>query len=287
MPVLHQLKFLLQVSRPGLWFPTLWLYLLPTSQMEVWDSTHFWLGFAYATFPINFLIYGWNDIVDQATDQANIRKGNFLFGAKGNSAQLQALPNYLIVVQLLTYPIFIYLAGWKMLWIFLALLLVCFLYNLPEKGLRAMPPLELLCQFAYLLIVLFSVWLNDTPMPSWETFVYLSLFCVQSQLIGEVMDIEPDTSAGRSTTATRLGMKGTKLLIICVVAIEAALLFLVFEDYIFGGMLLFALGWLLLDLFLIFRTQTYTLFQMKLFGWGSNGIAIVSMIYVWLTGCLL
>ena len=101
------------------------------------------------------------------------------------------------------------------------------------------------------------------------------------------MDIEPDRQSGRTTTATILGMKKTKLLIIAIVAGEIILLLAIFKDYIFGGMLVLALIWLLLDLFVIYKTQTYTLAQMKLFGLLSNVVAIVSMAYVWYSACLL
>jgi hypothetical protein len=45
--------------------------------------------------------------------------------------------------------------------------------------------------------------------------------------------------------------------------------------------------WLILDLFFIYKTKTYTIQQMKLFGAMSNVVAIASMVYVWYSGCLL
>jgi len=54
--VLHRLLFFLKVSRPGLWFQTLWIYLLPTSATSAWLSPPFWLGLVYVTFPLNFLM---------------------------------------------------------------------------------------------------------------------------------------------------------------------------------------------------------------------------------------
>lgn len=283
-----QLSFWLKVSRPGLWFATIWLYLLPTGQMQmIWEEELFWLGFIYVCFPLNFLVYGWNDIADREIDQINPRKGNYLFGAKGSKEQLASLWKVILIVQLLFIPFFIYLDGAKMLLLFTGLLLVNALYNWPKHGLRSKPPWELLCQFGYLLVVPFSIWLNDTQALPALTYVYLLLFAIQSHLMGEVMDIVPDKAAGRKTTATLLGMKSTKLLIIAVVSAEVTLLFLVFKTYIFGGLLLMGLVWLLLDLFLIFKTKTYTMGQMKLFGYGSNAIALASMIYVWYSGVLL
>ncbi len=281
------LLFWIKASRPGLWFPALWLYFLPLSGMDIRYSTDFWLGFIFATFPLNFIIYAWNDYVDHETDKLNPRKDSFLFGAKGTREQLNTLPPILFGFQLLCYGFFIWYIGVHSIWLFTVLFLVLLAYNFPGRGFRNTPPLELFAQFGYLLIVPFSVMLNDTPQVPWLTYLYLVLFAVQSQLIGEVMDIEPDRKANRHTTATRLGMRNTKLLIIGIVALEVILLMTVYEDYIFGGMLALGLIWLLLDLFVIYKDNTYTLNQMKIFGVGSNLIALASMVYVWWSGVLM
>lgn len=286
--MLQKLAFWLKVSRPGLWFATLWLYLLPTSQMTaIGSSIPFWIGLFYVTFPLNFLVYGWNDMVDFDTDQVNPRKDSFWFGAKGTQTQLANLWKPVLVVQLICLPVLFYLIGWKFGVLMAIFTVINAMYNLPENGLRSHPPLELLCQIGYLLIVPFSILLNDIPNIPYPTYFYLLLFAWQSHLIGEVMDIEPDRKAGRRTTATIIGTKKTKLLIIGIVFVEVLLLFIVYQDFIFGGLLALALIWLLLDLFWIYRTQTYTLTQMKLFGVLSNLVAIFSMAYVWYSGCLL
>jgi len=286
MQLLLKLVFYLKVSRPGLWFATIWLYLLPTSHMDIWNSTPFWYGLFYICFPLNFLVYGWNDMVDQETDALNPRKDTFWFGAKGSPQQLRNLWKPMLIVQLIFYPYLIYMGGLKMAGLLVAFVIINGLYNLPKHGLRSHPPLELLCQIGYLLIVPLSIWLNQTaPLPS-TTYFYLLLFAFQSHLIGEVMDIEPDRKANRKTTATVIGMKYTKLLIIMIVLAEVVLLLTIYQEYIFGAMLGLGLLWLLIDLFLVFKTKTYTLAQMKLFGLLSNVMAIVSMGYVWYSGCL-
>lgn len=174
-----------------------------------------------------------------------------------------------------------------MLYTFLAFLLINGWYNYPQKGLRGFPPFELFCQAGYLLIVPLSIYINDLDPLPWQTYIYLFLFAIQSHLIGEVMDIEPDQEAGRKTTATVLGIYRTKLLIIAVVTAEVLLLVVTFKEYIFGGMLAFGLIWLLIDLFYLFKTKSYTLQQMKLLAKSSNVIAILSILYVWYSGCLL
>ncbi len=279
--------FWLQSSRPGLWFPTLWLYALPLAGSDAWHSARGWAGLLWVSFPLNLLTYGWNDLVDRETDRVNPRKGSWLFGARGTDAQLATVPRAIAVTLLISFPPFVLWGGPAMLGVLACMIGFMALYNHPARGWRGRPPLELLAQVGYLLVVVFSVLQNDVPWPPWPTWLYLALFCAQSQLMGEVMDVAPDRQAGRRTTATALGVGPTKLLIIAVVALEVALLLLVFGDAIFGGALAAGLIWLLLDRFVVFGEGAYSLRQMQLFGLGSNALALATLIYVGATGCLL
>ncbi len=286
--MLKNLTFYLKVSRPGLWFATLWLYLLPTSQIHhIFYSYEFWYGLIYVCFPLNFMVYGWNDIVDYETDAHNPRKDSFWFGAQGTKNQLKVLWKAILLSQLIFCPVLIWAGGWEILFLLSGFVLINGLYNLPEKGLRSQPPLELLCQIGYLLVVPLSIWVNDLGQLPWQTYAYLFLFSLQSHIMGEVMDIEPDNKAKRRTTATILGIKKTKLLIIFIVFLEVTLLFTVYQEYIFGGMLACGFLWLLLDVFIFYKEKTYSVGEMKFFAFSSNIIAIVSMVYVWWSGCLL
>jgi len=232
------------------------------------------------------LVYGWNDVVDYETDILNPRKGSFWFGAQATKPQLKQLWLPILLVQLVTIVPMIYYGGWLMALIFLSFFVINGLYNLPKHGLRSKPPFELFCQIGYLLIVPLSIILNDTGSLPWQTYAYLSLFSIQSHLMGEVMDIAPDREAGRQTTGTLLGVKKTKLLIIGIMAAEIAVLFITFKEYIFGSILGLGLLWLILDLFVVFRAKQYTVNQMKLFAFASNGIAMITIAYVWYSGCL-
>jgi len=233
------------------------------------------------------MVYGWNDVVDRETDAVNPRKDSFWFGARGSAEQLEQLWKPIALTQLIFIAPLLYIGGWKIGVLFLGFILINGLYNLPKHGLRSRPPLELLCQIGYLLVAPLSMLINDTDIISLTTYAYLFLFAMQSHLMGEVMDIDPDRLAKRRTTATMLGRVKTKLLIMAIVVLEVLLLFVVYEDYIFGGMLLMGFIWLIIDLFFLFKSQTYTLGQMKLFAFGSNVLAVASMIYVWVTGVLM
>ncbi len=278
--------FWLKVSRPGLWFQTLWLYTLPTSRLPVFHSPLFWLGLLYVTFPLNFLVYGWNDIVDFENDQQNPRKDTFLFGARGTRKQLARLPFAIALFQMPFFIAFIWLRGWMMAALLGGMILVNLLYNLPRFGWRGRPPLELINQAGYLLLLPLSVLLNETSEVSWAAVGYLVLFCTHSHLMGEVMDVIPDARAHRRTTARTLGIKATKGVILALVVLEGFLLGFRFRDWVLGGFLLLGSLWLLLDRFVLYRDRSYTRSEFRLFGLGINAAGFASMIWVWNTGTL-
>ncbi|MEC7985631.1 MAG: UbiA family prenyltransferase [Myxococcota bacterium] len=272
--------FLLKLSRPALWFPTVWLYLLPLDARTILDEPLFWFGLLYVTFPINLLIYGVNDLADSDIDQKNPRKGNFLFGTRSNLSKLKKAQLPISLIQCPFWLVFMWQKGIPALGVCLGILFFVILYNLPRYGLRNIPWLDLLCQIGYLLIVPLSCLLNEASVPSAPTWLYLFLFCAQSQLIGAVMDIKPDREAGRSTTATVLGRQKSKLLIILIVFIELLLVLLHFQDLFFSLFLGAFWIWLWLDLLLLFKTKEYNLIHFKIFALGSNCIALGTMAYL-------
>jgi 4-hydroxybenzoate polyprenyltransferase len=272
-------SFLLKVSRPGLWFSTLWLYTLPTSRLDVWHSWAFWVGLGYVTFPLNFLIYGWNDMVDYETDRANPRKDSFLFGARGTREQLAALPPYLIASQVPFVLALLYFGGWMAALFLVGLIAAAGLYNMPRHGWRGRPPLELINQVGYLLLIPLSIRLNHTAPISAAALGYLVLFCAHSHLMGEVADAIPDAQAGRRTTALVLGVKNAKLLIMLLVLAEGLVLGFRFHDWWLGGFLLAGVVWLALDLFVLYRDRAYSRREFQLLGLGMN--------LAWMDGSLL
>jgi len=285
--MMERALFWFKVSRPGLWFQTLWLYLLPTSHQPIFQSWVFWLGLVYVTFPINFLVYGWNDIVDFENDRHNPRKDSFLFGARGAREDLARLPWALALAQIPFFLAFIWLGGWTMALLLSGMVLVNFLYNHPKWGWRGRPPLELINQAGYLLLLPFSILLNHTPSVSWAAVAYLVLFCSHSHLMGEIMDVVPDAQANRMTSARVMGIKATKSLILTLVLIEGLLLGLVFHDWYLGGFLLLGVGWLLADLIVLYRDRPYTVVQFRLFGLAINLSGFASMAWVWEAGTLM
>lgn len=278
----------LKISRPGLWFPTIWIYLVPFSlETNFWQEPLFWFGLLFVTFPLNYLVYGLNDYNDVKADSINERKGNFLFGAKYSKAQLASVPKKTVFILLPFIIYFTIVSGYKMFLLLLFMVVVNIIYNFKPFRIKERPPFEICIQIGYVVTALFSVLLNDLQMLPWQTLLYLSLFAFQAHIAGEIMDIEPDKKAGKRTTATLIGRKNTKLLMLALLLVETYILSVWFQDYVLAGFLAVFSLWLILDVFVFFKDKPYTLAQMNIFGYAINLSAILSMIWVLYSGKLM
>lgn len=278
--------FTIKVARPGFWTTSLWFYLLPLGQRNIFGSWAFWLGALYVTFPLGLFIYGWNDLVDAETDRLNPRKGTFLFGARPDAAQLAVLPARIFLVQLPFAVIFLLLLGPRAIDWLAALAFTTAIYNWPPPGLKGRPPFDMLNQLGYLLVFVLSSWLNGAPQLPWQTFAFGALFAMHSHLFGQIMDVEPDRPSGRRTTATTVGAIAAKLIIAAIIAGESLLVFAAFRDALIAGFLALSAGWFLLDAFVIWGARPYRPAMMRLFLLGWNAAAVVSMGWVWYTAAL-
>ncbi|MCW5518430.1 UbiA family prenyltransferase [Aureitalea sp. L0-47] len=271
-----------------MWFPTVWIYLVPFSfAIEFWKQPVFWLGLVFVTFPLNYLVYGLNDYNDTQADALNKRKGNFLFGASYSGEELRGIPLKTALVILPFVIVFSILSGYKMVLLLAFMVGVNILYNFRPFRLKERPPFEIIIQVGYVFTAFFSVLLNGLDMIPWQTVVYLCLFAFQAHMAGEIMDIEPDLKAGKRTTATLIGRIPSKLIMLGLLLVEVYILYFWFDDLVLSGFLAIFVLWLLIDLLFLFRGKPYTVFQMKLFGIAMNVSAILSMLWILYSGCLL
>lgn len=252
-----------------------------------WSETPFWVGLLFVTFPLNYLVYGLNDYNDIKADAVNARKGNFLFGAKSTGAQLKKLPQKIAWATLPFAVYFVWIGGWKMLVLLAFMVAVNVVYNFKPFRVKERPPFEIFIQVGYVFTALFSICLNGADMLPWQSVLYLTLFAFQAHIAGEIMDIEADLLAGKQTTATRIGRKKTKLLMLVLLVVESLILFFGFRDYVLGTFLAVFSLWLALDTFVFFKGRPYSLQQMKWFGYAMNISAFASMLWILYSGTLL
>ncbi len=278
----------LKISRPGLWFPTIWIYLVPFGlSSNFWEKPLFWIGLFFVTFPLNFLVYGLNDFTDGKADSLNPRKGNYLFGAKLSKEELTPVPRHIFIVMVPFLAYFSYVGGGELFILLLFMIVINIIYNYKPFRLKERPPFEILLQVGYVFTALFSILLNDLEMIPWQTLLYLSLFAFQAHIAGEIMDIEPDILAEKKTTAVLIGRKKAKFLMFFLLLFEAYILKFWFDDWVLSSFLAAFAVWLLLDIFIFFKNRPYTVPQMKLFGIAINVAAVLSMIWVLYSGNLL
>ena len=278
------LVFLLQVSRPGLWSTTALFYLMPMGHADILHSGKLRLGLFFVLFPLGFLLYGANDIVDAETDALNPRKGTFMFGSRGAREQLSALRWQIVAVQIPFAIAFYFFVGPRILWWYALLLLAVGLYNAPGIAWKGRPPFDVLIQASYLLVFLLSSWLNNVPQLPWQTFLFGALFAMHSHVFGEVMDIEPDQLSGRQTTATSIGRVSAKFLIAALLCVETALVRLYFREWIITGFLALGALWFLIDATVLWKSRAYGQKEMRLFMWGWNAVALLGMFWNWTHG---
>ncbi|HKN77305.1 MAG TPA: UbiA family prenyltransferase [Candidatus Acidoferrum sp.] len=281
-----ELVFLLQVSRPGLWSTTALFYLMPLGRVDFLHSRTLWLELFYVLFPLGFLLYGVNDIVDAEADRLNPRKGTFLFGSLGVADQLAGLRWKIAAIQVPFLIGFFVLIGPRIFAWFAALLLAVALYNAPRFGWKSHPPFDVLIQASYLLVFVLSSWLDGAPQLPWQTFVFGAMFAMHSHIFGEVMDIEPDRLSGRRTTATLIGAVRSKLLIAGFLCVETVLVYIFFRDLVIAGFLGFGAAWFALDALLFWKNRPYSPTAMRLFMWGWNAAALAGMFWNWSKGSL-
>ncbi|NQZ44248.1 MAG: UbiA family prenyltransferase [Flavobacteriaceae bacterium] len=134
----------LKISRPGLWFPTAWIYLVPFGgQQGFVESPLFWIGLLFVTFPLNYLVYGLNDYNDVEADAINSRKGNFLFGARARQEQLRPILQRITLVVLPFFVLFVVVGGLSMFVLLGLMVVVNLMYNFEPFRLKERPPLKL------------------------------------------------------------------------------------------------------------------------------------------------
>jgi 4-hydroxybenzoate polyprenyltransferase len=280
------LVFLLQVSRPGLWSTTALFYLMPMGHADILHSGKLWLGLLFVLFPLGFLLYGVNDIVDAENDALNPRKGTFMFGSRGAREQLSALKWQIAAVQIPFAIAFYSFVGPRILWWYGLLLAAVGLYNAPGIAWKGRPPYDVLIQASYLLVFVLSSWLNNVPQLPWQTFLFGAMFAMHSHIFGEVMDIEPDQLSGRRTTATLIGRVRAKFLVAAFLCIESTLVRIYFHDWIITGFLALGALWFLMDAALLWKNRAYSPREMRLFLWGWNAAALLGMFWNWTNGTL-
>lgn len=238
---------LLKVSRPGLWLVFIWLYVWPTGgDFNLLITSKFWIGFLYCTFPLNLLVYGMNDMVDDDVDAGNQRKGNYVYGAKLDRSSLKKLPAYIAAVNIfallpilcIDLSLLVYICSWL-----LVAVVVNYAYNCPPLQLSRKCPYEVPTMIiGHLLIPHFACRINGIhEWPSLGSIVFHIFLLSRSHIWLEYADIDVDEVAGKRTIAVVLGHRRALLLVLLLTAMEAVSGFLLLHSNVLGVFSLFGM----------------------------------------------
>jgi 4-hydroxybenzoate polyprenyltransferase len=239
----NRISLLLKVSRPGLWLVFVWLYIWPTAgNIKLLTTPVFWFGLLYSTLPLNLLVYGMNDLVDEDTDSQNPRKGNYIYGAKTSKTERHYLPFWIFALNII--PL-CFIAGFTGEWIylgvwFLAAVAINFLYNNKPFQFSRKCPYEVPTMIiGHFLIPLFSCQINGVDLPGPGSWTFNGLLLARSHIWLEFADIECDAKAGKRTFAVRFGPVVSFRTVIVLTLIEALSAWLLLESSILAVFSLF------------------------------------------------
>ncbi|HLW30684.1 MAG TPA: UbiA family prenyltransferase [Aequorivita sp.] len=264
------------------------MYLLPFHvATRFWEQPLFWVGLFFVTFPLNFMAYGLNDFTNFKSDSINPRKGNYLFGSRLSRTELVPIPKAIFFVMLPFLILFTYLEGTELFVLLLFMIVAKIFSDYKPFRLKERPPLDIFIQTGYVFVVLFSILLNDLPMLSWQTFLFLMVFAFIGQTIGGIMDIEPDTKSNMKSTTVMLGRKKSKFLLIFLALFEAFILNFWFNEMVLAALMFVFAVWMILDVSFIFKDKPYSVSQMKTFGILANIVGLLSLIWTMYSGTLL
>ena len=215
---------LLSVSRPALWINTVGVFvtgLWLSGQLYALQPVYAAL-LLYLTLPYNLLVYGLNDLSDQAEDALSPRKGGWQ-GARLAAAEGRPLLNWIVALNI---PFLLVLAFLLPPAALLALLLSAALfagYSLPPLRFKARPLLDGLSNVAYALPLALPALLLERPVPV-LALLALCAYSVGKHAFDAAQDVDTDRAAGLNTTAVWLGVRGTALYALGWFVLAASLL---------------------------------------------------------------
>ncbi|MFI7580189.1 UbiA family prenyltransferase [Kocuria kalidii] len=203
------LQRIVHISRP-----VLWINALGTGVVGMWLAGSLWQWEAlplllWLTLPFNLLIYGVNDVFDQDTDALNPRKGS-IEGARIRSEEVRTI---LAAVLVSNVPFVVWFAvalppaalGWIALYV-----LVFVFYSAPPLRFKARAYVDSLSNAAYALPLVFVPYALGAA-PVWPAALGLMAWSVAKHAFDAVQDIEEDRAVAITTTAVRLGPRGSAL----------------------------------------------------------------------------
>jgi len=209
-------KYLIKVSRPRFWHYTVGPFLLGAliafqgEAIEMFLNTSFWLWFLYFLIPVNFLIYGVNDIGDQDTDKLNPKKEGYETRFEKNKIFI-----FVVIFLLCTLPFLFFTNNLLEKVVLILFWLFSIFYSLEPIRAKSRPFLDSIFNVLYVFPGIFGYlyFLQEASFSDLNFWIILgaTFWCMAMHTFSAIPDIKADFDAGLSTTAVVLGNQGASL----------------------------------------------------------------------------
>jgi len=217
----------LAVSRPLFWLNSATLCVLAVVLSERAPGLRELLLIAFATFPLNLLVYALNDLHDRASDRVNPRKGS-AEGARAGERSLRALCRVGVALNVPFVACFAATSPSRGALVALAATyFVAWAYSAPPLRAKSRPGWDSLANAGYVLPFVFGCLYLAVPDPPWRETIAFAVWTVGAHAFTSIQDADADRAAGLRTIATALGPQGSAL--VALAAYLVALLLVVGE----------------------------------------------------------
>lgn len=193
------------VSRPLFWLNSATLCVLAVVLSGVTPGLRELLLIAFATLPLNLLVYALNDLHDLASDRANPRKGS-AEGARAGEESLRALVRAGVALNVPFVVYFVLTTATPAALLALAALYgVAWAYSAPPLRAKSRPGWDSLANAGYVLPLVFACLYVPVPAPPWRETLAFALWTIGAHAFTSIQDEDADRAARVRTIATALG----------------------------------------------------------------------------------
>jgi 4-hydroxybenzoate polyprenyltransferase len=214
----------LAVSRPLFWLNSATLCVIAVMLSPRAPGWRELVLVAFATFPLNLLVYALNDLHDFASDSHNPRKGS----AEGARADRSALRELVMLALAANVPFVAFFVATapapRALVVLAALYVVAWAYSAPPIRAKSRPGWDSLANAGYVLPLVFACLYLEVPDPPWLETSAFAVWTIGAHAFTSIQDVAADRAGGVRTIATALGARASAAVALACYALSGALL---------------------------------------------------------------
>ncbi len=217
------LKRLLVISRPLAWIWTIGAYLVGIGSFSNFTPLSL-IEFLFMFFPINFIVYGLNDVYDRKSDRINPNKDEFQ-GAKVNDNEIKTIKNLCIILSIAFIIISVMSKNIEHIILASALILLAYIYSVLPFRLKSRPILDSFSSsIGYSIPILLAFTLHNSLSNIPLAYLLLIFPMMAMHAIFALRDLKYDEKTKVNTIGVYFGR--TKTLIFAIIMYLIPLIFL-------------------------------------------------------------